>query len=570
MNKHTKSKVLISFFKRYKFQILALIIVGLISSIIEIMIPVALAKYYEIVFGNSSPKIFIFDIIPAQLIQTAPRFLLFFITHILAFTLFNFGERLGRNVLSEVFVFKIRKLLFQSQLNINHSIYDTKGTGRYLLRYSGDLTGIQNYVNKGIFQFTVDVIFLLLTLSVLFVIDYGIFMIVIGFSVISILFMSLKNKWLNRYSTARRDQKSALLSFVNVHLRSIIAIKSFNHEKIVLKKYIKRAKKILFSSINYQAINSAIQTSTKSIVFIMLWLVLIYVYITPNQNEGNLLIVVLLLVSMLPVFRRTLLVYSVWEMGDISFEKLFAVINSEKDINTQLENENRLIGNRIAISNLSFKYDQKYIFQKLSLKIPSKSISVISGKGKSTLAKLILGLYRNYNGTISINKTNLQGVTNKTLRKKVTIISSEWPLYGNKVIQAIANGANNDKKKSVAALLDKLQSKWNGNLSIDSPIGEVGQLLSYNQYVLLCFARALIANKKIILVDVFFQNLDTELSKQLVEILNELKTTKTIIVFSNNNIPDGLNYDNLFNLDELQAPAEKSNSSFTNPDESLS
>jgi ABC-type multidrug transport system fused ATPase/permease subunit len=257
-------------------------------------------------------------------------------------------------------------------------------------------------------------------------------------------------------------------------------------------------------------------------------------------------------------------------MGDISFEKLFAVINSEKDINTQLENENKLTGNRISISNLTFKYDQKYIFQKLSLKIPSKSISIISGNGKSTLSKLILGLYRNYNGIISINKTNLKGVTNKTLRKKVTIISSEWPLYGKNVIQAIANGANNEKKKSVAALLEKLQSKWNGNLTIDSPIGEVGQLLSYNQYVLLCFARAMIANRKIILIDIFFQNLDTELSKQLVEILNELKTTKTIIVFSNNNIPDGLRYDNHFNLDELQTPVEKSNSSFTNPDESLS
>ena len=105
-------------------------------------------------------------------------------------------------------------------------------------------------------------------------------------------------------------------------------------------------------------------------------------------------------------------------------------------------------------------------------------------------------------------------------------------------------------------MLEKLQSRWNGNLTIDSPIGESGQLLSYNQYILLCFARAMVTNKKIILIDVFFQNLDRELNLHLVDILNEFKLTKTIIIFSNNIIPDNLEIDQSLNLDEQQERRE--------------
>jgi ABC-type multidrug transport system fused ATPase/permease subunit len=291
-------------------------------------------------------------------------------------------------------------------------------------------------------------------------------------------------------------------------------------------------------------------------VYAMLWLVLGYVFLVSKQTEADLLIVILLLVSMLPVFRRILLVYSIWENGDISFKKLFEVINSKKENDNEIEEDERLIGNRVSVRNLSFKYDHKSVFYKLNLSIPSKSITVISGSGKSTFAKLILGLYRNYSGVIKINKTDIKHVANKTLRKKVTIISSDWPLYGKNVLQAIANGANTQKKKNVETLLEKIQSRWNGNLTIDSPIGESGQLLSYNQYVLLCFARAMVTNKKIILIDVFFQNLDSELRLHLVELLNEFKQTKTIIVFSNNKIPEELEIDQSFNLDEQQSTRE--------------
>jgi ABC-type multidrug transport system fused ATPase/permease subunit len=565
----TKKKVLFSFFSRYKFHIIGLFTVGLISSILEILIPVALAKYYELVFGNSSPRAFIFDLLPAQLLETTPRFLLFFIIHLIVFTLFYFADIFGRYALSEIFIYHIRKILFRSQLKINHSIYDSKGTGRYLLRYSGDLTGIQNYINKGIFQFFIDLIFILLTLSVLFAIDLGIFLIVVGFSLLSLLLLALTNKWLNKYSTIRRDMKSSLLSFVSTHLRSIIVIKSFNQEKIVLKKFLKKAKKILFNGINFQAINSAIKTITKSVVYLMLWLVLGYVFLFSKQTEADLLIVILLLVSMLPVFRRILFVYSIWEVGDISFKKLFEVINSKKENDDEIEEDAKLIGNRISIKNLSFKYEHKSVFYKLNLSIPSKSITAISGSGKSTFAKLILGLYRNYNGAIKINRTDIKFVSNKTLRKKVTIISSDWPLYGKNVLQAIANGANAEKKKNVESLLEKLQSRWNGNLTVDSPIGESGQLLSYNQYILLCFARAMLTNKKIILIDVFFQNLDSELGLHLVEILNEFKQTKTIIVFSNNKIPDDLLVEQSFNLDELQSPREWLNTESNGTDNSV-
>ncbi len=540
MQFYNKRSILFSFFIRYKWQSLLQFILGICTSILKILLPIAISKYFEMVFGSSSQKAVFLDFIPTEFIQTIPDFLLFFFVLVVIYGCFEFAELFGRNALSEIFIYRIRKILFQNQLYINHNTYDEKGTGRYLLRYSGDLSGILVFINKGVFQFFVDFSFLVLTLLVLLSIDFYIFLIVFGILFCSVLLLLISNLWLNKVSVKRRDLKSALLSFVSLHLRSILAIKSFNKERVVYKKYVKKVRKILFTSLQFHFVNGFIQTLSRSMVYLMLSAILVFVYITPNHSASTLVMVVLLIVTLLPIFRRTLLVYSIWEVGSISFEKLFNVINAEKETENESSLLQKLRGNSISVRNLSYGFDQNQVFDRINFDIKSKAITQISGRGKTTLAKLFLGIYRNYTGEIKIHKTEIQKVTNKALRKKITVVSTDWPLYGNRVVHAIANGANIERKNEAKRLLEAMQKNWAGGLDLDLSIGELGQKLTYNQIIALSFARALLAKRKIIILEISFEKLDTELKSFIITSLNKLKSTCTIIILQNDQSPQEL------------------------------
>ena len=530
MASYSKRTLLRTFFQKNKTRIIIVIIIGFLSSVLKILIPVALAKYYSLIFEANSRKVYILGFLPKEFTDTVPHFLIFFFFLILIKALFDLAERYGKGSLGEIFLYQIREILFYQQLRITQSTYDEKGTGRYLLRYSGDLGSLQKYVIKGIVQFIIDFLFLMLIMTVLFAINPMICLIILGFILIAGLLLVFVNKWLYSISIARRNKKSTLLSFISIHLRGILSVKTFNKETVIYKRYVKRIKKILALGLNYHFINSLIQTITNSIVYIMLGGVLVFVHASSWQSQSELLLIVLLLVIMLPLFRRLLRVYSIWELGHISFTKLLLVMNLPVEADASKSPIKRIRGNQIVIRNLSYKFGEELLFNNLNLRIPSKSMTLIFGKGKTTFAKLLLGIYKDYKGIIKIGKTNIRYIAPKIIRKKVTIISADWPLYDKTVFEAISYSNRAIKKLKAAELLEELQTEWNGELDLDMPIGELGQALSYNQYVLLCFARALLTEKKIILVDVQFQNIEPQLREHLIAFLNEIKKIKTVLV----------------------------------------
>lgn len=531
MNFITKKNLLTHFLSNYKLGFISVIIVGFISSISKILIPISIARYYSLVFESRSPKLLLLDFFPASFTNTIPHFIIFFFILIIITGFFDFLERFGKGTLGELFLYYLRNLLFSKQLHIKQSVYDERGTGRYLLRYSGDLTSIQRYLTKGILQFIIDLLFITLTISVLFIINPTVCLVILGCTLVIFIFMVLVNRQLYKISIERRNRKSNLLSFVSVHLRSMLAVKSFNKEKKTYKKYASRTKKILNLGINYHFVNSLIQSMTKSTVYIMLGIILTFVHLSSWQSGSELFITILLLVTILPLFRRTLRVYSIWELGNISFNKLINIINTEAETLPTKNSIEQISGNRIIVNNLRFEIGEKELFQNLSMVIPSKSITLIMGKGKTTFGKILLGIYDNYKGTIKINRTNIRYVPPKIIRRKITIASKDWPLYGKRVFEAISYNRKEKKKIAAAALLETLQSSWDGQLTLDTPIGELGQLLSHNQYVLLCYARAILTKKKILILDLPFQTLAPALRKTLIQHINSLKSQKTIIVF---------------------------------------
>lgn len=326
----TKWQLIAEFIKSNKSLVIIAFASGLCYNIILLLIPISLGRFYEFNFGFSSKRLKLLESMPFINTESFNSFLLFFIGLVLIRFVFEFVNRYVISIIGERFAKSLREQLFEHQLHIDTPIYDQKGIGKYLLRYSGDLKSIQNYITNGLFKFTQDLILIIILVVTISYINFY-FGLIVAISIgISILMLFFINNILYNISVSRRNQRSAMLTFVNTRLRAIQSIKAFNKYTPEKNKYIKRSENIYIIGKKYQQTISAIQSIIPAITYLMLALLMWYVYYL-KTNEGaifngsSLLILILLIISFLPILRRTLRVSITWKLGNISFEKLLNI-----------------------------------------------------------------------------------------------------------------------------------------------------------------------------------------------------------------------------------------------------
>jgi len=460
----------------------------------------------------------------------------------------------------EKFAKDLREKLFAHQLQVAAEVYDQKGIGKYLLRYSGDLKSIQNYISRGLLRFMQDVFLIAILLIAIAYINIHLGLILGGSIIFFSIILFFFNRLLYTVSVKRRNKRSQILSFVNTRLRGIYTIKAFNKYTPEEKRYRKRSEELLEIGKQYQKVASSIQAIIPALTYLMLGILMLYVYYIKSVkdttvDQSALLILILLIISFLPIFRRILRVSIVWKLGNISFAKLINILSLKAENDLEFQNVN-LATRKIAFKEVSFGYSNSEleVFKNVSFTIePKKTTAIIgnSGAGKSAFVGLLLKMYHPNKGIINYGKDSFEQLSEKTIRKNIAVVSKDFPLYGKDVYEAIVYTRKKHKKHKAAELLKELQQFEHPKdvLMLDDRIGDLGNILTGSQRKILMYCRALLTNKPIILIDEPFKDLNTATRDYVKSLLNELKGKKTLIVLDKN-VVEGLEIDSSYIIKE--------------------
>lgn len=538
----TKKTLLIAFIKSNKKVVLASFLFGFFSIVATILIPVFLGKYYQIALHRHSTRGKMFDVLFGHITGIKIFFLVFAMLIIFKF-ITDFLMKYYLGITGELLAKNIRERLFFRQLNAKLEVHQKKETGLYLLRYSGDLSAIQHYLTKGIITFINDCLHLVLALIVLALLNVKLTVVLLAsypVIFISILYLNKKLKVLTR---KRRNRRSNNLSFVSSRLNSLLTIKAFNRQTIENEKYRKGSTDLYEYGKKYYKLYSLIYALLPFMLYSMLALILWIAYDMKHSHHKihghDLLTFIMTMVNVIPVLKRILSVNFVWQAGDISFTKLLRVFNAKQEI-TQYETAKEIESGSIEFKNVSFAFSKgTKIIDDLSFKVPSNSLVLVAGEhqtGKSTLFKIIMGLYEAKEGDVILGKINIRDYNKLLVRKKVTILSDEFPLIGKSVFETISYSRKEEKRLPSFVMLQKLgYAKEHEDASIlDQPIFENGKNISYSQRKILMLARALLTNKKILLLDEPFEGLDEVLIQKIVPIIEEYRSNHTVIVIDRN------------------------------------
>jgi ABC-type multidrug transport system fused ATPase/permease subunit len=539
----TKKKLITEFIKSNFKVVIASFLFGFISIVTTILIPVFLGKYYQIALHRHSTRGKMFDVLFGH-IKSIEVFFLVFGVLIIAKFITDFLMKYYLGITGELLSKNIRERLFLRQLNAKLEVHQKKETGLYLLRYSGDLSAIQHYLTKGIITFFNDCLHFVLALIVLALLNVKLTLVLLASYPIIFGTILYLNKKLKVLTGKRRNRRSNNLSFVSSRLNSLLTIKVFNRQSIENDKYSKGSTELYEYGKRYYKLYSLIYAMLPFMLYSMLALILWIAYDMKHHSNHkihghDLLTFIMTMVNVIPVLKRILSVNFVWQAGDISFTKLLRVYNAKQET-IQDETDKEISSGCIEFKNVSFSFTKgDIIINNLSFYFPSNSLVLISGEhqtGKSTLLKLITGLYDANEGEVLIGKTNIRNYNKLLLRKKITILSDEFPLIGKTVFETISYSRKQEKRLPAFKMLQRLgYVKENENEGIlDEPIFENGKNISYSQRKILMFARALLTNKKILLLDEPFEGLDDVLIQKIVAIVEEYRKNHTVLIIDRN------------------------------------
>ncbi|MHA1884983.1 MAG: ABC transporter ATP-binding protein, partial [Promethearchaeota archaeon] len=476
--------------------------------------------------------------------KSNPYFLIIFIGN--AFILnslgyvFNYVNRRQGNRMVYRLCYNLRRQTNMRVLEQDLSFFDKYPTGRIVSRinsdgqkFGGSVTMFTELITAFLTLFIV-----IIPLIIISPILTGVFMALVPLVFIFTLSFRKVSRKKSMYGQRSLAQVNA---FVQESMAGIQIIKSFRQEKTQFEA---------FQAINNQSYKVNMSRALfLNILFPSLDLIIAVLYAILVFFGGNFIIqgvlsgadIYLFLQSSLILFQPLLQIAGFWSQfqeGLAAAERIFALQDSQSYIKQGNFILDKIRG-KIEFRNLGFEYvPGKPVFKKFNLVIqPGETIAIVghTGAGKSSLTKILLRLYEFQSGDVQIDGHSIRDISLREFRQRIGFIPQTPFLWADTIENNITYGAVNATKDDVLwALKQSGGTEWVENLDngIQTFILERGKVLSMGQRQLIVFARVLLQNPSILILDEATASVDPFTEIQIQEAMEHVMEGRTTIVIA--------------------------------------
>jgi len=523
---------LLSYLKPYSKNLLPKsIVVVIISTLIRLAIPLIIGVFLfegAIVKGDLNLMAWLITLVGS----------LFLVSWIANYYRIKWTNQLGQNV-----IYDLRKGLFTHVQGLSHNFFDKRSAGSILVRIMNDTTSLQDLFTNGVINLLMDLIMLVgivvlltilspqLTIAVLIVLP-------LMFLITTKLRRNIRRSWQNV-----RIIQSKLNSHLNESLQGIRITQSFTQE---------RENMAFFDGINtdtFESFRDAIKKNALFRPFVELTnavgtVILIgygaYLYQHNLVSIGVLTSFAFYLGMFWEPISRLGQLYNQLLMAMASSERIFEYLD-EKPIVAEKENPYVLedVKGHIIFDQVVFSYDDKRVALKgINLEIkPGQTVALVghTGSGKTTIANLISRFYDATEGTVYIDGIDIKDISLKSLRKHISIVLQDTFIFSGTIMENIRFGRPDatdeevmDAARAIGAdqFINKLPNGYH------TEVEERGNILSVGERQLLSFARALLADPKILILDEATASIDTESEVKIQNALKKLLKGRTSIIIA--------------------------------------
>ena len=237
-------------------------------------------------------------------------------------------------------------------------------------------------------------------------------------------------------------------------------------------------------------------------------------------------------------------------------ENMFSLLEVAPTTNNDLNDIPQSNDAEIRFENISFDYDiRRTIIKNITFTVPNgKKVAIVgpTGAGKSTISRLLFKFYDPKEGNIFINNTNVNKISQNSLRKIIGVVPQDTVLFNDTIYYNIAYGNTGATKEEVisaaqnADIHDFITILPDGYETI---VGERGLKLSGGEKQRVAIARTILKNPKIFFFDEATSALDTSTEKEIQKNLENVSKGKTTLIIAHR-LSTAANADNIIVLDQ--------------------
>lgn len=457
---------------------------------------------------------------------------------------------------NEIYV-RIQMQVYDHIQSLPIRYFDNIPAGSVVSRITSDVNQIRTFFVSSFIQIMIITLKILFSYVVLFYVDYRFALFMLLLLPIMYFVLKIYNKLTIDSIKGYRRKFSESNGIINENYQSLEVIKAFNREKASIADWNKHniERYVYWKKLNQ--VDSLLLHNITGVFRVILFIGIVYYYAYSSFNN-NIFGVTLGMVYLF-INYTTDIIYRIadFTMGISTYVRAVGAANNiqeilklevEKDFDMQETEDFR--GN-IEFNNLYFAYNEDdYVLKDINLEIKeNQTVAFVghTGSGKSTIMNLVVKFYEPNKGSLKIGGKEISEYSRKYLREHIAIVLQDSFLFEGTLLENITTSG--DKQLAKEALTQVGGEFILENHSLESKVEIGGSNFSTGEKQLICLARALAKNPKILILDESTANIDSETEQSVGKAITELKQGRTTLIIAHR-LSTIKNADNIFVLNK--------------------
>ena len=436
---------------------------------------------------------------------------------------------------------KLTNNIYKKILSLPLKYHHSRPVGDIMSRVN-DLSSIKEFINFVSFSLITDFLFVIIIFIIIFFINKLLFLLLIIFALSYMFVYLLFRDKIYSMSLILKEKNSEVNSYLIESILGIDTIKNFNIEKERKLRFKSKYNNLLKLNVKYNKFILSIELFQNFIMTISNVFILFVGIKLVNKGLllfSNLIIINSLLIYFFISLKNIIYFDRILIDSKNSYNRLEDLLDEEEDNNNK---SNFNFNNNIEFKNVVYSYDSYNIFENLSFNIDKGDFVFVkgdSGVGKSTLFKILTKQINDYKGKVIIDNTNIKNLSLNDIRNNICFVSQNEIIFTDTILNNITLFKEVAKKELEKVIritgIDKFLKEK--NISLNFLLEENGHNISGGERQRILLARALLQNKKILILDETTNGIDTLSEENIVRKVKE-EYDVTLILISHR-------YDNL-------------------------
>ncbi|MCT8978389.1 ABC transporter ATP-binding protein/permease [Clostridium sp. CX1] len=438
---------------------------------------------------------------------------------------------------------KIRQDLYSHIQKLSFAFFDNRPVGKILARVIGDVNALKDLFNNSVTNFIPQLLTIICTGAMMFYLNVKlalasmVLLPVLGISLFAIQIVSRR-----RWQDFRR-KRSTFNAYTHEDFSGIKVVQGFSNEEKTSKTFLGLVKDMMNSFISAVKLNDLfwpLVDLSWGLGMVILYWTSAKLFISNSITMGT----IIAFTMYIGMFWRPILeisnFYNTLIMNFAAAERIFEIMDVNPDIiDVTTASKMAKIKGQVEFKNVTFGYeDGTVVLDSVSFKVnPGETVALVgeTGSGKTTIVNLVSRFYDTQGGDVLIDGKNVKNVELESLRSQMGIMLQDTFLFSTTIKENIRYGKLDATEEEVIAAAkavnahDFIMSLEKG---YDTEVNERGSRLSVGQRQLISFARALLANPRILILDEATSNIDTQTEKLVQKGIEKLLQGRTSFVIA--------------------------------------